>query len=246
MLTPSAHRQLAELVAGVYQLLDDVHAQADKAVVTQHVAETRRQLDDLAEAVKPTSGRSFASLDRHLYWLQRFYLEEKPDRYAADIRDIRSSDLPGVIKAIEAQHSGPLHDDLLTAIGSAWDARQYAGAIRDAFIYLENAIRDVGRVDPSRGLSGERLVATVLDPSKDTHVNLTQDTFLGSLTGGEVVGFFYLIRGAFLLFRNSTAHRSIDVTAGEAEDVLRLVNLCLRFLPGSQAADDNSAPQGQN
>lgn len=113
--------------------------------------------------------------------------------------------------------------------------------IRDAFIHLETAIRSAGHVDPSRGLSGDKLVTTVLDPNSKTHVELAQDTFL-ALTRGEAVGYFNLVRGAFLLFRNSAAHRSIGATPGQAEDVVRLVNLCLLFLPDSEAPGTTTSP----
>jgi len=63
---------------------------------------------------------------------------------------------------------------------------------------------------------------------------IPQDEFMGKLTGGEMKGLEYLLRGGFLLFRNATAHRNIQYTAGEAEGVINLVNHCLRFIPPDQ------------
>jgi uncharacterized protein (TIGR02391 family) len=229
MLSASAQHQLAELMSEVYQLLESVQAEASKSEVSLRVATARRKLDDVGAKVGREPGRAFVSLARHLYWLERFYLEDRPDRYASDVRDIRSSDLPGVIKAVEDWNSGPLDEGLFAAVNESWEAQRFAGAVRDAFIYLEAVIREMGAVDPARGLSGDRLVTTVLDPS--SHPEVREDTFLGPLTRGEATGFYYLVRGAFLLFRNSAAHRPIEIAPDEAEDIIRLVDLCLRLLP---------------
>lgn len=45
-----------------------------------------------------------------------------------------------------------------------------------------------------------------------------------------MTGMEHVMRGAFLLYRNATAHREIAYTARDAEDVLRVVNQCLRFV----------------
>jgi len=54
----------------------------------------------------------------------------------------------------------------------------------------------------------------------------------GALTSGERAGVYYLLRGAFLLARNATAHRPLDYTRHEAEDLIHLVNLCLAVVQG--------------
>lgn len=229
-LSVSAQRQLAELMSEVYRLLESVQSEEPKSEVSLRTAATLRKLDAVGAKVGREPGRAFASLARHLYWLERFYLEDRPDRYASDVRDIRSSDLPGVIKAVEESNSGPLDEGLFAAVNESWEAHRFAGAVRDAFIYLEAVIREMGEVDPARGLSGDKLVTTVLDPS-NSHTEVRGDTFLGPLTRGEATGFYYLVRGAFLLFRNSAAHRPIEIAPDEAEDIIRLVDLCLRLLP---------------
>ncbi len=53
---------------------------------------------------------------------------------------------------------------------------------------------------------------------------------MGHLTRGELAGVYNYVKGAFLLFRNATAHRPIPYTAAEAEDIIHVVNLCLRML----------------
>jgi hypothetical protein len=207
MLSLSSQRQLAELMAAVYQLLESVQLETAKPEVSLRIAAARQHAAELRAQIGPKPVRAFDSLDRHLAWLERFYLEDRPDRYASDIRDIRARDLPDVIAAVEAWNSGPLDDGLFAAINDSWETRQFTSVIRDAFIYLESLIRQLGEIDPARGLSGDRLVTAALDPSQNSHVELRTDTFLGPPTRGEAVGFYYLVRGAFLLFRNAAAHR---------------------------------------
>jgi uncharacterized protein (TIGR02391 family) len=231
MLSASAQRQLAELMSEVYQLLESVQSEASKPEVSLRAAATQRKLDDVHATVGSGPSRAFASLARHLHWLERFYLEDRPDRYASDVRDIRSSDLPGVIKAVEDWNSGPLEAGLFAAVNESWEAQHFAGAVRDAFIHLEIVLRELGQVDPTRGLSGDRLVTTVLDPSSSSHIELRDDTFLGPTTRGEATGFYHLVKGAVLLFRNAAAHRPVEIPPNEAEDIIRLVDLCLRLLP---------------
>ena len=56
---------------------------------------------------------------------------------------------------------------------------------------------------------------------------------MGRFTRGEATGLYNLVKGACLLFRNAAAHRPITCTASEAEDIVHLVNLCLRLLPST-------------
>src|SRR5713101_4783283 len=58
----------------------------------------------------------FNSLARHLHWLQRYHREQKPERYAPDIVDIRERDLPGVIAAVESWGRQILDAGLVEAI----------------------------------------------------------------------------------------------------------------------------------
>ena len=135
MLSLSVQRQLAELMAAVYQLLESVHSVAAKPEVSLRIAAARQKADDLRVMIEREPVRAFNSLDRHLHWLERFYLEDRPDRYASDIRDIRMSGLPGVIAAVEDWNSGPLDDGLFAAINNSWETRQFSGAIRDTSRY---------------------------------------------------------------------------------------------------------------
>ena len=65
-------------------------------------------------------------------------------------------------------------------------------------------------MEPSTGLSGDRLVTRVLSPSSNSVVTLPADGFMGHLTRGELEGVYNFVKGAFLLFRNAAAHRPIQ------------------------------------
>lgn len=58
---------------------------------------------------------------------------------------------------------------------------------------------------------------------------------MGHLTRGGLEGVYRHVKGAFLPFRNATAHRPILYTAAEAEDIIHVVDLCLRMLPARRA-----------
>jgi len=235
VLSISIYRQLSSLVSQVHVLLARVEADAPVDEVALRVAAISQVLDDLQENVSVGPTGAFNSLARHLYWLQRYRREQKPERYAPDIVDIRERDLPGVIAAVESWGRQLLDAGLVGAITASWEAQHFGSAVRDAFIYLEDVLRELGNVDPATGLSGDRLVTRVLSPSSGSAITLPADGFMGHLTRGEQEGVYHYVKGAFLLFRNATAHRPIPYTAAEAEDIIHVVNLCLRMLPPRRA-----------
>lgn len=201
MLSASVYRQLSELVSQVHQVLDGVNAGAESDEIDLRADAAARTADQLRKMIShktadPFRGGPFCQLDRHLGWLCRYYREEKPDRYASDIRDIRDRDLPGIMTLVERWASGFLDPNLEAAITQSWDAQRYTGVVQDAFIYLERVLRELGGVDPSQGLAGDRLVAKVLGPNGSARADLASDTFMGQLTGGEVEGLHQLTRGA--------------------------------------------------
>lgn len=102
MLSIIIYRQLSSLLSQVHILLARVEADAPLDEVALRVAAIAQVLDDLQENVSAGPTGAFNSLARHLHWLQRYHREQKPERYAPDIADIRERDLPGVIVAVEA------------------------------------------------------------------------------------------------------------------------------------------------
>jgi len=231
VLSLAVHRQLLSLTKQISALFERVSAEAPTDEITLRVADVRETLDDLQTitGIGPTG--PFNTLARHLHWLLRRHGEGKPDLYAPDISDIQERDLPGVVASVEAWGRQLLDPGLVAAIAASWEAQHYGSAVRDAFIYLEDVLRELGGVDPDSGLSGDQLVTRLLEPSRDTSLTLPEHGFLGHLTRGELQGAYHYFKGAFLLFRNATAHRPIPYTAAEAEDVVHVVNVCLRMLP---------------
>ena len=236
MLSISIYKQLSSLVSQIHVLLARVEADAPFDEVALRITAIGQVLDDLQENVSAGPTGAFNSLARHLHWLQRYHREQKPERYAPDIADIRERDLPGVIEAVESWGRQLLDTGLVESIAASWEAQHFGSAIRDAFIYLEDVLREVGNVDPAAGLSGDRLVTRVLGPSSNSAITLPTNGFMGHLTRGELEGAYQYVKGAFLLFRNATAHRPIPYTAAEAEDIIHVVNLCLRMLPTRRVA----------
>jgi hypothetical protein len=229
-----AHEQLAQLFADVYELIRRVQSQATPEEVRLRVEAARQKLDELGETIGAGASGAFGTLGRHLYFLNHWYERSKPDSYASDVVDMTERDLPGVAAAVSAWARASLNSGLEAAIATSWNSRHYAGAVRDGFIHLESVLREAGGIDQSRGLSGERLIEELLGPNSASPLRLPPDGPFGALTGGERAGVYYLLRGAFLLARNATAHRPLDYTRHEAEDLIRLVNLCLGVVQGSK------------
>jgi hypothetical protein len=240
VLSIAVNRQLSSLVSQIHLLLDRVQAGVAADEVELRVAGVRQVLDDLQEitGIGPTG--SFNTLARHLHWLQRYHQEGKPESYTSDIVDLRERDVPGVIASIEAWGRQLFDPGLVEAITASWEAQHFGSAVRDAFIYLEDVLREVGTVDPGVGLSGDRLVTKLLAPSSEIALTLPEDGPMGHLTRGEREGVYYYFKGAFLLFRNATAHRPIPYTASEAEDIVHVVNVCLRMLPPRPGAEKSA------
>lgn len=227
------HEQLSKLIADVYELIRRVQARAAAEEVRVRVDTARQTLDELGEAIGAGASGAFGTLARHLHFLNYWYQQDKPDSYAPDLVDIAERDLPGIAAAVGTWSRGGLDAELVAAVATSWNSRHYAGAVRDGFIHLESVLREAGRIESARGLSGEKLIEEVLGKKGPSQLPLSADGPFGELTSGERVGFYHLVRGAFLLARNATAHRPIDYNRHEAEDLIHLVNLCLRVVQPS-------------
>jgi hypothetical protein len=77
--------------------------------------------------------------------------------------------------------------------------RRFGSAVRDAFIYLDDVLREVGNIGPATGPSGDRLVTRELGPPSSSVITLPTDGFIR----GELEGVYNYVKGAFLLFRNA-------------------------------------------
>jgi hypothetical protein len=122
--------------------------------VALRITAIRQVLDNIQENVSAGPTGAFSSVAHHLHWLEHYHLEGKPERYAPDIADIRERDLPGVITEVESWGNQLLDAILIAAISAPWEAQHFGSAVRDAFIYLEDVLGEVGDVDPAPGLGG--------------------------------------------------------------------------------------------
>ena len=102
--------------------------------------------------------------------------------------------------------------------------------MRDAFIYLEMILREAGGVSHDSRFTGVQLATAVLGPKSPSRIQLSPHAALGPLSSGEAEGAYNLVKGAFQLYRNATAHRVTHYSADQAENVIRLVNLCVELL----------------
>lgn len=188
-----AHEQLAQLFADVYELIRRVQSQATPEEVRLRVETARQKLDELGETIGAGASGSFGTLGRHLYFLDYWYERGKADSYASDLVDMTERDLPGVATAVSMWAQGGLDSSLSAAVAASWKSRHYAGAVRDGFIHLESVLREVGGIDPSRGLSGERLIEELLGSNSASPLTLASDGPFGALTGGERAGAYHLL-----------------------------------------------------
>lgn len=238
MLSVSVNHKLASLAQEIYALLDRVQGEASEEEVALRVTSISRILDDLQSVTGLGPTNSFNSTARHLHWLQRRHREGRSDLFGPDVADLRERDLPGIMAAVEAWGWQLLDPGLVAAITASWDAQHFGSAVRDAFIFLEDVLRSTGGLDSGTGLSGDRLVTALFSRSSAQALALSSEGFMGQLTTGEREGAYSLVKGAFLLFRNATAHRPISYSSAEAEDVVHLVNLCVRLLYGATPHPD--------
>lgn len=225
VLSFEVHGELTELIAAVNRVATAAEKRAPVTEIelrVNHARETAERLEAMIDA-------KFGSLRRHLAWLLRRHREGRPELADGDVMDLREHDLPDVTATVGRWAENLLDGGLVETIEGSWRAQRYDAAVREAFVYLEARMRALGLVDPGLGLTGRQLVARLL-PGNGPSDRWGDEGLLGHLTDREQSGARELLNGAVSLFRNATAHRATAYTREEAEDVVHLVNLCLRLL----------------
>jgi len=132
MLSISIYNQLSKLASQVHQLLESVNTNVAYTEVDLRAEAIRQSLTDLRQMISSDiseprwlhRGSPFDEMTRHLYWLCRNYREDKPNKYAPDIRDIRDRDLPGVIQAVNKWGSDFLDPRLASTIAVSCEAQR--------------------------------------------------------------------------------------------------------------------------
>jgi uncharacterized protein (TIGR02391 family) len=224
MLSSEAHRELVELTVAVADVVRVAEARSDPDTVERATTRASEAGDRLAAITNVSLG----NLPRHLGFIRRNFRDGRPGSSDGDLVDLQQHDLPGIAQAVEAWSTRLLDPALWADVSRSWGLHQYDAAVRDAFVFLEQQMRELAGVLPSDGLNGRGLVNRLLP---DAGVGgWGTSGFLGPMTDGEQRGARELLMGSFALFRNATAHRPIEYSPAEAEDVMHLVNLCLRLL----------------
>ena len=113
----------------------------------------------------------------------------------------------------------------------SWNDRNYVNVVRDAFVFLEQALRGAGKVPAADSVTAVPLVNRLLSSGSADRIDLPGE----ARSGGELEGIHQLFLGAFQVFRNPAAHRFIDYKADNADEIIRLVDLCLRILETGEA-----------
>lgn len=230
MLYGSVYVAFSDLQRSTFVVLELVRTQASIGEVDRAVKDALDAFAELSRRIGPSRELSRSQLTRHLGWMNKRYREVAHTSYASDVVDIQERDLPAVARAVQEWERTRLDEALADAIDDAWRSGAYRAVIRDAFVHLEERLRQFADIDPSRGLSGGKLVDAIFGPSGDGVTRLPEGALLGPVTGGERVGLAHLFRGAFLFARNPVAHRRFEPTADEAYALVELVDLCLRVI----------------
>lgn len=110
---------------------------------------------------------------------------------------------------------------------------QHQSAVQNAFIALEERIRDLG--DYTSEDHGTELITNAFNPG-DGPLSFGQ-------TSAEMEGIMHLYRGAYMSFRNPASHRFVeDINEVQAYHLLCLANLLLSLLEENQEyASENLA-----
>ncbi|MDQ6798854.1 MAG: TIGR02391 family protein [Actinomycetota bacterium] len=229
MLTGAVYRQLAEVNRLAYAAVNQAEAREHADQVVRTVQDAQAAITAMAQLFG-ADRLPKSSLGQHLHWLGYRYARGEHDQYATDVDDIRDRDLPALADFVAQWERSLLDPGLAAAIERAWTDRNFLAVVRDAFVYLEHRLREVGRVDQTKGLTGDALVTLLLGPKARQKLALPTGTLLGPVTGGEDTGLMHLFKGAFLFARNPTAHRPIEYRPEEAYALVGLVDLCLRII----------------
>lgn len=230
MLLETAYRLMGSIMRGGLLIRERVEAGASNTELKIHLEGTTALLDQLARHTGSVGREEFENFKRHLHFIGYYHLRNQPDQYAPDLYDIVMVDTPALIDYLEEWSGSLISPHLQSMVRPAWDAGNYRHAVQDGFIYLERALRALARIPRDKGLSGAALIDKVLGRQSPDRIQLSGEPTLTPVTTGEEEGAFYLFKGAFLLFRNAGAHRFIDYEAPQADELLRLVNICLRIL----------------
>lgn len=226
MLEIEIQRRLVAVIAASMRAAAAAEARVSTGELELLIEAARGSL----EGLQSLTGVSATSLRRHLAFISRNHGRGRPEDSDGDVRDIRERDLMEVVQEVTDWIATTDNTEVAEAAGSAWERRDYDGAVRSAFVRLETRMRERARVSATDGgMVGRRLVNRLL-PDNGVSARWNPEGLLGRLKEQEQVAARELFLGALGLFRNATGHRETGYTREEAADVLSLIALCFRLL----------------
>ena len=233
VLSSLVHKDLSFVIRYVHLIQSRAAEGAAASEVNLLIEAASERVRRIGETIGAVETEPFGQLLRHLYWIGYWHGRGQPASYQSDLIDINERDLPGVIDAVSHWEARLLSPGLAEAVARSWVDRNFVNVVRDAFVYLEQSLRRLGRVPSSEGITAVPLVQRLLNPTSEERLVLPGE----ERTGGEMDGILQLFLGAFLVFRNPASHRFIEHDAQSADEILRLVDLCLRIL-GAEETDE--------
>lgn len=233
MLSSLVYRDLSFVIRYVHLIQSRAAGGAASSEVDLLIEAASDRVRRIGETIGAVDSEPFGQLLRHLYWIGYWHSRDQPTNYQGDLVDINERDLPGVIDAVAHWESGLLSPGLAEAVARSWMDRNFVNVVRDAFVYLEQVLRGLGGISASEGITAVPLVKRLLNPSSEERLRLPGE----ERTGGEMDGILQLFLGAFLVFRNPASHRFIEHDAQSADEILRLVDLCLRILGAEETKE---------
>lgn len=131
---------------------------------------------------------------------------------------LTDKELQLVRASIETQ-SG-FDDELITRCGPLFSIEAFDNAVQQAFVVLEERLRHMLEKDK---LTSKQLIDYGFSPNGPFTILLKDN-------GTEYEGLKSLLLGAFMLYRNATAHTIVGYDCGEARAIINLVDLLLKRL----------------
>jgi hypothetical protein len=226
MLSATVYRDLTITIQNFDLIQRRLREGAPPSEIDLLVEAAQDRVRRLAESVNASGSRSVGQLLRHLSAIAFFHSRGEPERYAVDIEDINVRDLPGVVDEVARFEAGLLSSGLVEAVSRSGNDRNYVNVVRDAFVYLEQALRGAGRVSTTDSTPAVPLINRLLKPDSPGKIPLPGE----ARSGSELEGVHLLFSGAFQVFRNPASHRPVEFDVGAANEILGLVDLCLRIL----------------
>ena len=187
------------------------------------------QLDDLVARLKELKallpdGVSLGDWGRKIHFMDLFLRKDERQSCRSDLVDLIRYDLPAASQQVRewARKLENFDEELRQKVGHALRGRDFASAVRAAFVVLTERIRETFNLPP--GKDGQELVNDAFGKGAGLTPNLSKD---------ERQGIRDYLAGAYALLRNKYAHSNPPIDLAELEAALATVNFALKLVERS-------------